>query len=591
LSDSPAAVPLAAPDARLAAAAIYKRLFQYAKPHWKMFAIGLIGAILFSGTNAGMLWFINEFLDEAFIRQNRDMLWFVPVGVIVIFLVRGVGDYVSSYFPGYVGRQVVKGLRGELFAKYMHLPVSFYDRTSTAQMMSRLTYNVELVAEAATSTLVNLVRDSLSFLVSLGYLFYLNWKLASIIILLAPPLSWLLRRINLLFRRYSGRIQSSMGDITRVSKEGLDGQRVIRAFNAQDYQLRQFEEVNERNRHSYMRLISTKSAGNPVVQMIASFGLAGVLYLAVLQVLDQQVSFGDFVTFLLAIITASQSLRSITNGLGPMQQGIAAGSSIFEVLDAPNEPVGGTRPLAHAQGEVEFRDVHFVYAEEKGKVLHGVNVKVPARTTLAIVGKSGSGKSTLVGLLPRFYDPQQGAVMLDGVDVREYNIKDLRNQVSIVSQDVVLFNDSIRNNITFGMQNVTPEAIEEAARAAYVLDFAKELPEGLDSQFCDRGTLLSGGQKQRIAIARALLKNAPVLVLDEATSALDTESERRIQAALETLVRNRTTLVIAHRLSTVERADRIIVMHEGEVIESGTHAELLARNGSYAALHRLQFSA
>lgn len=584
MNDSASAVPGVA-------AAIYKRLFQYAKPHWKMFAIGMLGAILFSGTNAGMLYFVNEFLNEAFLRKNPAMLWFVPIGVIVLFIARGVGDYVSSYFPGYVGRQVVKSLRGELFAKYMHLPVSFYDRTSTAEMMSKLTYNVELVAEAATTTLVNLVKDSLSFVVSLAALFYLNWQLASIIILLAPPLSWLLRRINQLFRRYSARIQSSMGDITRVSKEGLDGQRVIRAFNAQDYQIRQFEAVNERNRHSYMRLIGTKAAGNPVVQVIASFGLAVVLYLAVRQVLENEVAFGDFVTFLLAIITASQALRSVTNGLGPMQQGIAAGGSVFEVLDAPNEPAGGTRQLTRAQGEVEFRDVQFVYDEEKGRGLHGVTLKVPARTTLAIVGQSGSGKSTLVGLLPRFYDPQQGAVLLDGVDVREYRIADLRNQVSIVSQDVVLFNDSIRNNIKFGMQNVTDEAITEAARAAYVLEFAEQMPQGLDTPVGDRGTLLSGGQKQRISIARALLRNAPVLVLDEATSALDTESERRIQAALEALVQNRTTLVIAHRLSTVENADRIIVMHEGRIVESGTHAELLARNGSYAALYRLQFTA
>jgi subfamily B ATP-binding cassette protein MsbA len=587
LNDAPAAAPVAAPEAR----AIYKRLFQYAKPHWKMFLLGLLGAMIFSGTMAGMLAFINRFLNDTFVEENPQMLWFVPVGIIVLFFVRSVGDYISGYCPGYVGRQVVKSLRGELFAKYMHLPVSFYDRTSTAQMMSRLTYNVELLADAATTTLVNLIRDSLSFLVALAYLFYLNWRLASIIILLAPPLSWLLRRVNLLFRRYSARIQASMGDITRVAKEGLDGQRVIKAFNAQEYQIRQFEEVNERNRHSFMRLISTKAAGNPVVQVIASFGLAGVLYLAVRQVINGEVMVADFVTFLVAIIMASQSLRSVTNGLGPMQQGIAAGASVFEVLDMPTEPAGGTRSLDHAQGEVEFRDVHFVYAEEKGKVLQGINVKVPARTTLAIVGKSGSGKSTLVGLLPRFYDPQQGSVLLDGVDVREYNLKDLRNQVSIVSQDVVLFNDTIRNNIAFGMQNVTDEAITEAARAAYVLDFANELPEGLDTPVGDRGTLLSGGQKQRIAIARALLKNAPVLVLDEATSALDTESERRIQAALETLVQNRTTLVIAHRLSTVEKADRIIVMHEGEVVESGTHAGLLARNGSYAALHRLQFSA
>jgi ATP-binding cassette, subfamily B, bacterial MsbA len=583
----PVVAPVAVTDAR----AVYKRLFQYAKPHWKMFSIGGLGALIFSGTNAGMFWFINKFLNETFISQNPRMLWFVPVWLVVLFATRSAGDYISNYFPGYVGRRVVKQLRAELFAKYMHLPVSYYDRTSTGEMMSRLTYNIEMLADAATTALVNLAKDSLSFLVALAYLFYLNWQLAAVIILLAPPLSWLLRKINQLFRRYASRIQASMGDITRVTKEGLDGQRVIKAFNAQEQEIHKFDEVNERNRRSYMRLIGTRAAGNPIVQFTASIGLAGVLYLAVRQVIHQDVKVGDFVTFLVAIISASQSLRSMTNGFSPVQQGISAGAGIFEVLDMPNEPAGGGRPLTRAVGEVEFRDLHFEYAAEKGTVLRGINVKIPARTTLAIVGKSGSGKSTLVSLLPRFYDPQQGGVLLDGVDVREFALSDLRGQISVVGQDVVLFNDTIRNNIAFGMPNVSAEAIEEAARAAYVLEFAQDLPEGLDTNVGDRGSQLSGGQRQRVSIARALLKNAPVLVLDEAMSALDTESERRIQDAIENLKRDRTTLVIAHRLSTVEHADRIIVMHEGQIIESGTHAELLAHNGQYAALYRLQFSA
>jgi len=582
--------PVVAPVAVVDARAVYRRLFQYAKPHWKMFAIGALGAALFAATNGGMLWFIKEFLNQSFVEKNPGVLLFAPVAIVVLFVVRSGGDYISSYFPGYVGRQVVKQLRAELFAKYMHLPVGYYDRTSTGEMMSRLTYNIEMLADAATTSLVNLAKDSLSFVISVGALFWLNWRLASIIILLAPPLSWLLRRINQLFRRYSARIQASMGDITRVTKEGLDGQRVIKAFNAQGYEIRAFEEVNERNRRSFMRLIGTKSAGNPVVQVVASLGLAVVLYFAVRQVIQGDVLIGDFVTFLLAIITASQSLRSVTNGLGPVQQGIAAGAGIFDILDMPNEPQGGGRRLQHSHGEVEFRDVHFEYAADKGVVLHGINVKVQPRTTLAIVGKSGSGKSTLVSLLPRFYDPQQGSVLLDGVDLREYALADLRNQVSIVSQDVVLFNDTIRNNIIFGMPNVTEEAVLEAARAAYVLEFTQDLPDGLDTNVGDRGTNLSGGQKQRVAIARALLKNAPILVLDEATSALDTESERRVQEALEILKRDRTTLVIAHRLSTVEHADRIIVMHEGQIVESGTHAELLAGNGQYAALHQLSFA-
>ena len=565
---------------------------RYAKPHWRAFAFAIFGTTLFAATNLGFTWFLKEFLNTAFDGDTPPayLLWFVPGAITTLFFLRGVGDYISGYFTGYVGRQIIKTLRHELFAKYMHLPVSYYDKATSAAMLSRLTYNIELVAEAATNTVTSLIQNTLTFVFLFGTLFYLNWRLAAFTILLVPPLAWLIRKVNVLFRRYSARIQNSMSDVTRVAKEALDGQRVIKAFNAQDYEQRLFETVNERNRHSYMRLIGTKSASNPIIQMIAALGLAGIMYLAVQQVLVGRLMPGDFIAFLGALVFCSQSLRNMVNVFGPLQQGISAGASVFEVLDAPSEQQGGSRPLERATGAVAFRDVSFVYAAEKGAVLRRINVEVKPRTTLAIVGKSGSGKSTLVGLLPRFYDPQEGAVLLDGVDVREYRLADLRNQISVVSQEVVLFNDTIRNNISFGSEAATPAAVEEAARMAYVMDFVDELPQGLDTMVGDRGTLLSGGQRQRIAIARALLKNSPLLILDEATAALDTESERRIQAALEQLVRDRTTLVIAHRLSTVEHADRIIVMNEGEIIESGTHDELLAREGHYAQLYRLQFS-
>ena len=588
MNDVGRVTPTAPADARQ----VYARLVRYAKPHWKPFTAAFLGTTLFAATNGGFVSFLQKFLNAAFAGDARPhyLLWFVPTSIIVLFFLRGVGDYVSNYFTGYVGRQIIKTLRRELFAKYMRLPVSYYDNASSASMLSRLTYNIEQVAEAATNTLTSLARDSLTFIILIGALFYMNWRLAAFVILLVPPLSWLVRRVNVLFRRYSARIQNSMGDVTRVAKEALDGQRVIKAFNAQEYEQRAFEVVNERNRHSFMRLISTKSASNPIIQMIAALGLAGIMYLAVQQVLAGRLLPGDFIAFLGALVFCSQSLRSIVNVFGPLQQGISAGASVFEVLDAPSEPLGGTRALERAKGAVAFKDVGFVYAAEKGAVLRGVTVEVPPRTTLAIVGKSGSGKSTLVSLLPRFYDPQEGTVLLDGVDVRDYRLEDLRSQISLVSQDVVLFNDTIRNNISFGSEKATPADVEEAARAAYVMDFAQELPLGLETVVGDRGALLSGGQRQRVAIARALLKNAPILILDEATSALDTESERRIQAAFEQLVRDRTTLVIAHRLSTVEQADRIIVMSEGAIIESGTHGELLAREGHYAQLYRLQFS-
>ena len=588
MNDVAAATPTLPADAKQ----VYGRLLRYAKPHWKPFALAILGTTLFAATNGGFVSFLQKFLNAAFADDARPryLLWFVPTSIVVLFFLRGVGDYVAGYFTGYVGRQIIKTLRGELFAKLMHLPVSYYDKAASASLLSRLTYNIEMVAEAATNTFTSLIRDTLTFLILIGALFYMNWRLAAFVILLVPPLSWLIRRVNILFRRYSTRIQNSMGDVTRVAKEALDGQRVIKAFNAQEYEQRAFETVNERNRHSYMRLIGTKAASNPIIQMIAAIGLAGIMYLAVQQVLAGRLLPGDFIAFLGALVFCSQSLRSIVNVFGPLQQGISAGASVFEVLDAPSEPAGGTRPIERARGAVSFRNVGFVYEREKGAVLRGITFDVEPRTTLAIVGKTGSGKSTLVSLLPRFYDPQEGAVLLDGVDVREYRLADLRDQISLVSQEVTLFNDTIRNNISFGSEKATTQAVEEAARAAYVMEFAAELPQGLDTVVGDRGTLLSGGQRQRIAIARALLKNSPLLILDEATSALDTESERRIQAALEQLVRDRTTLVIAHRLSTVEQADRIIVMSEGSIIESGTHSELLARDGRYAQLYRLQFN-
>ncbi|MGA2025189.1 MAG: ABC transporter transmembrane domain-containing protein, partial [Steroidobacteraceae bacterium] len=448
------------------ARSVYRRLLGYARPHLGMYLIGVLGMMLYAGSDLITINFIKTYLrDVLTLERNPRVLALLPLGVIVIFLVRGGGDYLANYFPSWVGRQVIKAIRSDLFAQYLRLPTAQYDRDSTATMLTRLTYNTELVAAATTDSLTVIIRDSLAIAINIGALFWLNWKLALYSLLAAPAIAWLVRNVNIRFRRYSTRIQNSMGDVTRVAKEALDAHRVVKVFNAQAHIRALFESANELNRRTNVRLISARSSSNPTVQMILALGLAGVLYIANRQIEAGELSIALFFPFLIALVQIPQPLRRVLNVAGPLQQGIAAGASVFEVLDAPTEPEGGNHPLERARGEVEFRHVSFEYALEKGHVLRDISLSVPAGTTTAIVGRSGSGKSTLVSLLPRFYDPSAGSVLIDGVDIREYRLFDLRRQISLVSQDVVLFNDTIRSNIIFGATGISEAQLQEAVRA------------------------------------------------------------------------------------------------------------------------------
>ena len=580
----------------------YRRLLGYIAPHRGRFIVGLLGAVLFSATMASFALFAKKFGDGTFTHQDPRTIVWVPLALIGLFILRGIGDFTQTYFMGYVGRQVVNQLRREVFRRILQLPIGFFDRHSSGVLLSRLTYNSEQIGAATTDAVIIVVRTTLTIIASIGFLLWLNVRLTVIALTMGPLVGWLVSVINRHFRRYSRRIQDSMGDVTRVAKESFEAPRLIKVYNAEEHLSRQFDAVNEHNLRSNMKLVLTRGVSNPSVQLVTAVGLAFVLSIAIADAIHARMSMGDLLGFFTALVSIAQPLRELVGVAGPLQQGIAAGQSIFELLDEPVEPQGGSWHAARVRGAVQFVQVSFTYSgtdspadcdpaapRRRTAALSNVSLDVAAGESLAIVGRSGSGKSTLVNLLPRFYDVAAGSVRIDGRDVREYELRNLRDQIAVVSQDVVLFDDTIRSNIAFG-RAVPDEAIERAAEAAHVLEFVRSQPGGLDALVGDRGMLLSGGQRQRIAIARALLKDAPILILDEATSALDTEAERHIQAALAQLVRNRTTFIIAHRLSTVEQADRIIVLDAGSIAESGTHAQLLARGGLYAQLHRLQFS-
>jgi subfamily B ATP-binding cassette protein MsbA len=572
--------------------AVYRRLLGYLRPHRLVIVGAAIASAIYASADAAVPLLMKAVIERlSDVGRSTENAWQIPLLIAVVFPIRGSMDVLTVYGLGWVGRSVIRDLRRQLFAQYLGLPARYFDQSSSGVLISKLTYNTEQVAEAISTAVVVLLRDTLAIIVLLGMMLYLSWQLTLLIGIVAPTVGFLVGHMTRAFRRYSARIQNSMGDVTRITDQSLHGQRVVKIFEGHEAEQRRFDDVNQQNFRLNMRLTATRAIGDALTAYAVALGVAAVIYAAFSDWMLASLDAALFVGFITAMGMLLSPLKRLINVNVALQRGIAAAAGLFETIDEPVERDTGTRTLERARGEVEYRHVTFQYDAAKGAVIDDLNLVVPAGKTVALVGQSGSGKTTLVSLLARFYDTEKGLVLLDGHDVREYRLRDLRRQISLVSQDVVLFDDTIANNIAYGaLAGRSREDVERAARAAHVMEFATELPDGLDTRVGERGAMLSGGQRQRVAIARALLKDAPVLILDEATSALDSDSERKIQAALSELMLGRTTLVIAHRLSTIEKADQIVVMKDGEIVEIGRHEELVAQNGYYSTLHRMQFA-
>jgi len=570
---------------------LYLRLLRYVKPYWAPFALSIGAMVVTAVTEPVFPALLKPLLDGSFVHKEGGLLAWLPVLIVSVFLVRGFASYVSDYTIGWVANKVVMDLRNGMFANLIRLPTPFYEAHTSGSLISKFTFDVLQVTGAATSVISVLFRDTLTIIFLLAWLFWLNWKLTLVAVLVGPPAILITRGFTMRLRAMSRATQTAMGDLNHALEESIGCHRVVKVFGGQEYETTRFESGSNKVRIFNMKMTSAAAANVPLVQIVVSIALALIIYLAVRQAAADETTVGGFVSFLTAMLLVFPPLRRLTGANQTLQRGLAAAESVFRLMDEEPERDTGTVELGRARGRIEFRAVSFAYPGSDRKALDNVSLSIEPGETVALVGASGAGKTTLANLVPRFYSPQSGQIQVDGTDVATLKLASLRANIALVSQDVVLFNDTVAANIAYGRLAGTSEAeIVRAAEAAHAMQFIGQMSEGLATVIGENGVRLSGGQRQRLAIARAFLKNAPILILDEATSALDSESERHVQAALETLMRGRATLVIAHRLSTIERADRIVVLDAGRIAESGRHADLIARSGIYARLHRLQYS-
>jgi len=568
----------------------FKRLIGYAKPYKAGFVVAILGMLGYAGIDTLFFSQLQPLIDDGLTDANPNFMKWAPLFVIVCFIIRGICHFFGNYCLAWVGNNVVTDLRQNLFEHIMTLPVTYHDKESTGTLISKLTFDTEQVLSATSKALLTLVQQGAMVIGFLAVMFYHSWQLSAVFLLITPIIAVIVTVVSKRFRQVSKNIQNAMGEVTSAAEQTFNAHKVVLTFSGQQREFERFGKINKHNRQQRMKMVATKSFSVPLIQIIASFALAFVLYVANLESMKASLTPGIFITVITCMTMLLRPLKLLTTVNSDFQNGMAACVSIFAVLDQEKEKDTGQQTLDKAKGTLAFEQVDFSYKKDEILALTKLTFTANAGETIALVGRSGSGKSTASAMLLRFYDATAGKVLIDGQDITSYKLKDLRNQFAYVSQQVVLFNDSIANNIAYGKPSASREEIIAAAKSAHVIEFAESMPDGLDTNIGDNGALLSGGQRQRVAIARALLCDAPFLILDEATSALDTESERHIQDALQILQQNRTCIVIAHRLSTIENADKIIVMEQGEIIEQGDHQSLLAKDGAYAKLHNFQFS-